>query len=434
MKRHHEALIAGHPGQSKTLELLQHQYHWPTMRKDVERFVRNCHTCQRSRSRRHAPFGILRQLPIPDCPWQDVSMDFVTGLPKSTDKEYDTIWVVVDRLTKARHLVPCQSTVDAKELADLFVQHIFRLHGLPQTIVPDQGPQFAAGFWERICDRLGIDRRLSTAFHPQTDGQTERINAVMEQYLRAYVSYLQEDWADWLPLAEFAANNQASEATGVSPFFGMYGMDPPCQFDLSPPLPNNDHDRRARETVEALSTIHDHLRSEMTRAQLRYQDQADAHRLPAPNYQVGDRVWLDARNWKTRRPAHKLDNKRHGPFRFLEVLSPYAYRLELAKGMRIHPVFHVSLLEPAADDPYPGQRPNPPPPVEIDGELEWQVDKVLDSRWTGRGRNRKMEYLVKWTGYDQPLWEPAENVNELEAVDRFHERYPGKPGPLPEDA
>jgi hypothetical protein len=133
----------------------------------------------------------------------------------------------------------------------------------------------------------------------------------------------------------------------------------------------------------------------------------------------------------TRWPAYKL-NKRHGPFRVLEVLSPYAYRLELAEGMRIHPVFHVSLLEPAADDPYPGQRPNPPPPVEIDGELEWQVDEVLDSRWTGRGRNRKLEYLVKWTGYDQPLWEPAENVNKLEAVDRFHERYPGKPESMPE--
>jgi hypothetical protein len=211
-------------------------------------------------------------------------MDFVMALPKSTDKEYDTIWVVVDQLTKARHLVPCHSTVDAKGLADLFVQHIFRLHGLPLTIVSDRELQFAAGFWERICNRLGINRRLSTGFHPQTDGQTERINAVMEQYLRAYVSYLQEDWADWLPFAELAANNQASEATGVSSFFGMYGMDPRCQFNLSPPLPNNDHDRRAQETVEALSTIHDHLLSEMARDQLRYQDQADAHRLPAPSY------------------------------------------------------------------------------------------------------------------------------------------------------
>jgi transposase InsO family protein len=133
--------------------------------------------------------------------------------------------------------------VDAESLADLYIQHVFRLHGLPCTIVSDRGPQFAADFWRRLCNRLGIDRRLSTAFHPQTDDQTERINTVMEQYLRAYVNYLQDDWADWLSLAEFSANNQASEATGISPFFGLYGYDPQCQFDLSPALPGDADDQ-----------------------------------------------------------------------------------------------------------------------------------------------------------------------------------------------
>jgi hypothetical protein len=253
----------------------------------------------------------------------------------------------------------------------------------------------------------------------------------MEQYLRAHVSYLQDDWADWLSLAEFSANNQASEATGVSPFFGLYGYDPQCQFDLSPALPGNADDQRARTTAVTLSGIHDHLRGEIARAQLRYQEYADNHRLPAPNFHVGDLVWLDARNWKTKRPAHKLDNKRHGPFKISEVISPYAYRLELSEGMRIHPVFHVSLLEPAANDPYPGQRQPPPPPVEIDGEPEWYADAILDSRMFGR--QRELQYLVKWTGYDQPKWEPATLVNGLEVIDRFHERYPDKPGPLPED-
>jgi hypothetical protein len=151
-------------------------------------------------------------------------MDFVTGLP--TSKKCNTIWVVVDRLTKARHLIPSESTIDAEGLADLFMQHVFKLHGLPLTIVTDRGPQFAADFWGRLCSRLGIDRRLSTAFHPQTDGQTERVNAVMEQYLRMHVNYLQDDWVEWLPLAEFAANNHASETTGACPFFGMYGATP----------------------------------------------------------------------------------------------------------------------------------------------------------------------------------------------------------------
>jgi transposase InsO family protein len=197
-------------------------------------------------------------------------MDFFTGLPESGKEKYDAIWVVVDRLTKDRHLVPCHTTVDAESLADLYIQHIFRLHGFPLTIVSDRGPEFAADFWGRLCSHLGIDRRHSTAFHSQTDGQTERINAVMEQYLRAHVNYLQDDWADWLSLAESSANNQASEATGVSPFFGLYGYDPQCQFDLSPASPNYADDHRARTTAVTLSGIHDHLRCEIARAQLRY--------------------------------------------------------------------------------------------------------------------------------------------------------------------
>lgn len=140
-------------------------------------------------------------------------MDFVTGLPWSQGN--DAIWVVIDRLTKARHVVPCRTNIDAAGLANLFIEHVFRLFGLPDSIVSDRGPQLAAAFWQRVCTLLGIDNRLSTAFHAETNGQTERANAVMEQYLCAHVSYLQGDWSMWLPLAEFAANNQASETTGV---------------------------------------------------------------------------------------------------------------------------------------------------------------------------------------------------------------------------
>ena len=200
-------------------------------------------------------------------------MDFVTGLPKS--QGYDAIWVVVDQLTKTRHFVPCRSSVDATGLADLFVQHIFRIHGLPNSIVSDRRPQFATVFWQRLCNRLGIDRRLTTAFHPESDGQTECMNAIMEQYLRAHVSYLQDDWPTWLPLAEFAANNQASETTGVSPFFGMYGRDPVWQCDLTPPAANDADNRRAHATAQTLAEIHAHLRAELDRAQDRHAANAD---------------------------------------------------------------------------------------------------------------------------------------------------------------
>jgi hypothetical protein len=154
------------------------------------------------------------------------------------------------------------------------------------------------------------------------DGQTERMNAVMEQYLRAHVNYLQDDWAEWLPLAEFAANNQASETTGSSPFFANKGFDPRCQFDLSPAATNDINDQRALMTSKALAEIHNYLRAEINSANLRHQDNANNRRLSAPNYQSGDLIWLDGRNWKTRRPSKKLDNKRHGPFKIIEKISP----------------------------------------------------------------------------------------------------------------
>jgi len=212
----------------------------------------------------------------------------------------------------------------------------------------------------------------------------------------------------------------------VSPFYANLGYDPRWQFDLLASLPNQAEDQQAHSAVKALSEIHDHLRTEMNRVQLCYLETADTHYLPTPDYQVGDPVWLNTRNWKTRRPSAKLDHRRHGPFKFARTISSHAFRLELHSSMQVHPVFHVSLLEPAAPDPLPGQQQPLPPPVEIDGEQEWFVDSILDSRMY----RRRLQYLVKWTGCDHPNWEPAGNVNELEAVTRFHEQCPHKPGPL----
>jgi len=143
---------------------------------------------------------VLCPLSVPDRPWQNISVDFVNGLPPS--KRFDAICVVVDRLTKQRHLIPCKTTITAEELPQLFCDRVFRYHGLPKTIVSDRGPQFTSRSWKHLCHSLNIEPRLSTAFHPQTDGQTERINAVVEQHLRAYVSYLQDDWVDYKQIVE----------------------------------------------------------------------------------------------------------------------------------------------------------------------------------------------------------------------------------------
>ena len=190
----HDAPAAGHPERAKILELIAREYFWPGMRKDVERFVRNCHPCRRSKASRQSPFGILKPDPVPDAPWQDLSMDFVLGLPES--KRYDAIWVVVNRLTKLRHMVPCTSTCSSEDLADLFLHNVWKHHGLPSTVISDRGPQFTSRFWKALCQCLGIERRLSTGFDLQTDGQTERFNATTEEYLCLYVNHHQDDWTD----------------------------------------------------------------------------------------------------------------------------------------------------------------------------------------------------------------------------------------------
>jgi transposase InsO family protein len=429
LRRCHESPVAGHPGRARTYDILSRSYFWPGMLAYVERWIRNCHTCRRSNPSRDAYQGVLKPLPIPERAWRDISMDFITHLPPSQD--YDAILVIVDRLTKMRHLIPCKATCNSAETARLYLHYAWKLHGLPSTIISDRGPQFVSEFWKQLNSQLQIQSLLSTAVHPQTDGQTERFNAVLEQYLRSYVSYLQDDWSTWLPLAEFAANSWKSETTGMSPFFANYGFHPRMGFEPNTPAAETTAARDAADFAHKMEQITEHLRSESTAAQARYEEQSNRHRRPARTYSPGESVWLDARNLRTLRPQKKLDWKNIGPFKVLEAISPYAYKLELPAAIRVYPVFHVNLLRPAANNPQPEQTRSPPPPIEIEGAEEFQVQEVLDSRWDRRGRGKpRLKYTVRWVGYDDPTEEPADYLeNAKQLVANYHRRYPEKPGP-----
>jgi len=168
-------------------ELLQRKYYWPHMRDTIKQYVKNYDICQRIKVVRHAPYGLMKPNEAPDRPWKLISMDFIMDLPKSEGN--DAILIVIDRLTKMAHFLPCTKEMNARQFSELFMREIFRLPGLPKDIITDRGSIFTSDLWKETTNQLGIERRLSTAFHPQTDKQTKRRNSTLEQYLRAYVNY-----------------------------------------------------------------------------------------------------------------------------------------------------------------------------------------------------------------------------------------------------
>ena len=266
-------------------------------------------------------------------------MDFITDLPPSSS--FDTIFVVVDRLTKMAHFVPCKKTITGEETAKLFLDNIYRYHGLPDDIVSDRGPQFISRFWKSLFEILKVDIRLSSAFHPQTDGQTERVNQILEQYLRCTINYQQDDWTSYLLLAEFAYNNTTHASTQQTPFYSNYGHHP--KLDML--QPSRSENPAVEEFATRMAELQATMKSHLEKAQKRYKVAADALRKEQPSFQVGDKVWLLRRNIKTNRPCDKLDYRRLGPFTIQKQINPVAYRLELPASMKVHPVFHASLLK-----------------------------------------------------------------------------------------
>ena len=228
LRMHHDDALAGHFGRAKTLELLTRKFTWDEVSQDVNNYVKSCAVCQRTKARRHRPYGELASLPLPSRPWQEISMDLITDLPPSKrgDRVYDAILVIVDRYCKMHRYLPITKTCTAAELATLLRDEVVVRYGMPQGIVSDRGSLFTSAFWSDFCFKAHVKRKLSTAFHPQTDGQTERANQGLEQYLRCFCSENQDDWAELLPQAEFAVNNSENHALRMSPFRVLYGWDP----------------------------------------------------------------------------------------------------------------------------------------------------------------------------------------------------------------
>ena len=444
----HDLPPGGHAGRASTYDRLSRHYYWPRMTDSVARYVKSCHTCKRSKTYREGKQGLLKPLPIPDHYWQDISIDFISPLPICLryGRSYQHIMVVVDRLSKKKKFIPLDA-LEVETVVQAFIEWIWREEGYPFSIISDRGTQFTAHFWRRLCERVGTKPRLSTAFHPETDGQTENANASLKQFLRAYVNYNQNNWVDWLPLAEFEANSDRNASTGVAPFLltkgyiPRSGLEPPSPWDVSASQRAKREVQSADAFIDKMDRMRQHVKEQLEWSRALQKEQADRRRLPAPEFMVGDMVMLDSRNIKTARPTKSLDHKNLGPYRITKAYGNSAYQLDLPASMgRVHPVFHPWLLHLDNSDPLPGQRIPPPPPVDIDEEGEiWDVEEILDSKIDGRmkdpltGKKGCLLYKIKYTGpeaHDNPSWQPFTNAaGSADLIADFHHVYPDKAGP-----
>ena len=339
-------------------------------------------------------------------------MDFITDLPSA--EGFTCILVVIDRLTKMCHLIPFKGLPSAIDTAQAFVDNIFRLHGLPSTVISDRGTQFTSKFFQALCSALGISLKFSSPFHHQTNGQTERVNSVIEQYLRCFSNYKGNNWIKFLSLAEFSYNNAIQESANQTPFFLNYGFHP----RHSMAIPDNINVPRAIEFSNDFNQIIKDLKTNLFKAIETQKKYADMKRCKPPEFKVGDKVWLDS-SLVIHNRNKKFKPRKLGPYKIIEKISDISYKLELPQSMKIHPVVHVSSLEPHYEDEF-GRKQPPPPPVTIDNEEEYEVEEILDKR----KHYRKIQYLVKWKGYSlsEASWEPESNLNCPELLKAFNSK------------
>jgi RNase H-like domain found in reverse transcriptase/Reverse transcriptase (RNA-dependent DNA polymerase)/Integrase zinc binding domain/Chromo (CHRromatin Organisation MOdifier) domain/Zinc knuckle len=405
LQRCHDDPLAGHMGVEKTYELVNREYSWPQMRKDIIKYVKECALCQRAKARRHRPYGELMSLPIPLGPMQSLSMDFITDLPcvEHGRRNVDAILVIVDRFTKMGFYIPTAKDLDAPGLADVVFERVFMRFGLPRDIISDRGSLFTSSFWKTLMQRACTTLRYSTAYHPQTDGQTERLNQVLEQYLRCYINYHMDDWPQWLPMAEFAYNNAPQASTGRSPFYALYGFHPKFDWSAIEDIEKGDS-AAGFDRIKHLESMREAIKVKLLHAQASQLKHHNKKHTPK-RFREGDWVLLWAKNIKSKRPTKKLDFKYLGPFQITQVISSQAYRLRLPQQYgRLHDVFHVSLLE----DYYKRAGEEPPPPQEVEGEKEWEVEDILDEK----DSHGERMYLLRWKGYPpcEDTWEPESHL------------------------
>ena len=362
-----------------------------------------------------APAGELLPLPTPQGPWQDITIDF-TKMPESLG--YNNILVVIDQFSKEAVFIPCTKGENTLMTAKLFRDHVWCQHGLLSSVISNRGSIFTSHFMGELNKILEIKRKMSTVFHPQTDGQTERLNREINTYLCIYVSDRQQDWAKWIKIAQFVWNNTVLSVMTDSPFGITRSYSPRLRMepvDVSAPA------------AKDFAAIFNKVIAASEKAKITMKSQADKHCSTTPIYKIGDQVWLSSDNLcMLNRASKKLTERWIGPYEISSIM-PNVVELRLPKMLRIHPVMNISWVKPYLG-PLPGQPVSRPGPIHVteDRNKEYEVDTIIDSRiYKG-----KLQYLVHWKGYNESerTWEPVSNLcNSPEIVEQFHISHPSAP-------
>ena len=408
----HGKSTTGHPGRDQTIQRVASHYWWPGLKEWTANYVKGCAPCQQNKILTHKRKIPLFHIPAHPTafPFQVVAMDLITQLPKSDGA--DAILTIVDQgCTRAAVFLPCSTTITGEGVAKLYLENVYRWFGLPTKIISDRDPRFTSHFAKALCEKLQIKQNISTAFHPQTDGLSERKNQWIEQFLRLTTNAQQDEWKHWLPVATAVHNNNVNATTKVTPAHALLGYLP----TLDPLAPTTTNNERVEDRLTKAKAAREQAQAALDRV---------ANQTPEDQFQEGERVWLEAKNLALPYQTRKLAPRRHGPFIITKRVSPVAYQLGLPPTWTIHDVFHASLLTQYKETAEHGINFHQPPPEMVDGEEEYEVQTIMGHRFFGKGR--KLQYLVRWKGYSaaDDTWEAADQVFAPQLLEAYHRKHP----------